>query len=104
MSSVIDTKQQNQRAFPRITVSCPVLYLLPPATRWQVAKLMDFSATGISMVCDDRLEVGTQIEIQIKPGSQKTVPAVTATASVVRCETNNDQRFVVSCKLTKVHR
>ena len=104
MASVIDTNQQNQRAFPRITVSCPVLYLLPAAKRWQVAKLTDFSATGISMICDDRLDVGTDIEIQIKPGSKKTVPAVSATGNVVRCETNNEQRYVVSCKLTKVHR
>ena len=104
MSSVIDSNQQNQRAFPRITVSCPVLYLPPSTTRWQVAKLIDFSAIGISMLCDDRLDVGTEIELQIKPGSQKTVPAVSATGRVVRCETNSEQRYVVSCKLTKVHR
>ncbi len=104
MSSVIDSQQQDQRAFPRVTVSCPVLYLAPIAKRWQVAKLADFSAIGISMICDDRLDVGTEIEIQIKPGSQKTVPAVSATGNVVRCETNNEQRYVVSCKLIKVHR
>lgn len=104
MSSVIDSEQPNQRAFPRISVSCPVLYLLPPAKRWQVATLMDFSAIGISMVCDDLLDVGTDIEIQIKPGSQKTVPAVSAAARVVRCETSNEQRYIVSCKLIKVHR
>lgn len=104
MSSIIDSNQPNLRAFPRIIVSCPVLYLPPSAKRWQVATLMDFSAIGICMVCDDRLDVGTEIEIQIKPGSQKTVPAVSATACVVRNETNNDQRFSVSCKLIKVHR
>lgn len=104
MSSVIDQSKQNQRAFPRITVSCPVLYLLPLAKRWQVAQLTDFSAIGISMLCDDLIDIDSEISLQIKPGSQKTVPALSATGIVVRCETNNDQRYVVSCKLTKVHR
>jgi len=104
MSSVIDNKQQNLRAFPRISVSCPVLYLLPSTQRWQVAKLVDFSATGINMVCDVNLSTGTEISLQIKPGSQKTVPALSATGVVVRCETNDEQQYVVSCKLIKVHR
>lgn len=104
MSGVIDNKQQNQRAFPRIIVSCPVLYLLPLAKRWQVGKLVDFSATGISMVCGDLLDLGTEISVQIKPGSQKTVPALSAKGVVMRCETNAEQQYVVSCKLIKVHR
>ena len=104
MSSVIDNSKQNQRVFPRITVSCPVLYLMPPAKRWHVAKLVDFSATGLCMVCDDNLRVGDAISLQIKPGSQKTVPALSATGLVVRSEINTEQQFVISCKLTKVLR
>jgi len=102
MSSAIDNNKQNQRAFPRIAVTCPVLYLRPPAKRWQVARLVDFSATGISMVCDSKLDVGVEISLQIKPGSQKTVPALSATGVVMRNETNDEQQYVVSCKLIKV--
>ncbi|HHI92394.1 MAG TPA: PilZ domain-containing protein [Gammaproteobacteria bacterium] len=104
MSSAIDNNKHDQRAFPRITVTCPVLYLLPSAKRWQVARLVDFSATGISMVCDDKLNVGAEISLQIKPGSQKIVPALSATGIVMRSETNNEQQYVISCKLTKVQR
>ncbi|VAW96755.1 hypothetical protein MNBD_GAMMA19-1293 [hydrothermal vent metagenome] len=104
MSSVIDNNKQNQRAFPRIAVTCPVLYLLPFAKRWQVAKLVDFSATGISMVCDEQLNVGTEVSLQIKPGSQKIVPALSATGIVMRSEINDEHQYLISCKLTKVQR
>jgi hypothetical protein len=104
MASVLDNNQENQRAFPRIAVSCPVLYLPPNSKRWIVGKLMDFSATGICMVCDTRLDIGTEISLQIKPGSKKTVPAISAMGTVIRCEVNKEQRYVVSCKLTKVNR
>ena len=104
MSSVIDNNKHNQRAFPRIAVTCPVLYRSLAARRWQVARLVDFSATGISMICDDKLSVGTEVAVQIKPGSQKVVPALSATGIVMRSEINDEQQYVISCKLTKVQR
>jgi len=104
MASVIDNDKQNQRVFPRIAVTCPVLYLLPSAKRWQVAKLVDFSATGISMVCDDKLNVGTEVSLQIKPGSQKIVPALSAIGVVMRNEINDEHQYVIACKLTKIQR
>lgn len=104
MSSVIDNFKQEQRSFPRIVVTCPVLYLPPLAMRWQVARLKDFSATGISMVCDAKLAIGTEISLQIKPGSQKIVPPLSATGVVVRSDDFGEQQYVVSCKLIKVQR
>jgi hypothetical protein len=104
MASVVDENNYNQRGFPRITVTCPVLYRLTSSQRWQVAKMVDFSATGIRMVCDENLAIDATVGIQIKPGSQKTVPALAATGIVVRCEVNAEQRFEVSCKITKVLR
>jgi hypothetical protein len=93
-----------KRAFPRMKVQCPVLYLVKSQKRWQVAKLEDFAATGIRMVCDENLPINTEVSIQIKPGSLKTVPEFSAEACVVRCEENPDQRFAVSCKVIRVVR
>ena len=93
-----------RRAFPRIPASCPVLYLVKPKTRWIVAKLEEFSATGMSMVCDENLPMGSGICIQIKPGSLKTVPQISAEGIVIRCDTNSENRFKISCKITKVLR
>lgn len=104
ISNMVDRKNDNQRVFPRISVTCPVLYRLSAAKRWQVARLVDFSATGVRMVCDDNLTINSEIAIQIKPGSQKTVPALSATGVVVRSNINAEQRFEVSCKVIKVHR
>jgi len=104
MSIIIDNEVENKRAFPRISVTCPVLYRLAAGKRWQVARLLDFSATGICMVCDDNLPIGTKVDIQIKPGSQKTVPALSVTGSVVRSVTTDEQHFEISCKVLKVHR
>jgi len=104
MSSVINDQQQNQRVFPRVVISCPVLYLMPSAKRWQVGTLVDFSATGIKMVCDHMLAPGAEVSVQIKPGSQKTVPALSATGVVMRCEINDALQYVISCKLIKVQR
>lgn len=104
MSSIIDSKVENNRGFPRITVTCPVLYRLSSSKRWQVARLVDFSATGICMVCEDNLPMDTEVSIQIKPGSQKTVPELSASGVVVRSVTTDEQRFEISCKITKVNR
>lgn len=104
MSSMMDSKADNQRVFPRISVTCPVLYRLSAAKRWQVARLVDFSATGVRMVCDDNLTINSELAIQIKPGSKKTVPELSVTGVVVRSELNAEQRFEVSCKVIKVHR
>ncbi|HEC20417.1 MAG TPA: PilZ domain-containing protein [Gammaproteobacteria bacterium] len=104
MASVIDNNPQNQRAFPRIAVTCPVLYRLASSKAWKVGRLVDFSATGICMVCDGRIPEGVHISVQIKPGSQKTVPELAASGLVLRVVLNEEQKYVVSCKLTKVHR
>ena len=104
MSSIRDSGIENKRAFPRISVTCPVLYRLAEGRRWQVARLIDFSATGICMICDDNLPIDTKVDIQIKPGSQKTVPKLSVSGFVVRSVTTDDQHFEVSCKVLKVHR
>ncbi|WP_455198573.1 PilZ domain-containing protein [Kaarinaea lacus] len=106
MSSVLEDNNNiaERRAFPRINANCPVLYQPMPNSRWIVARLLEYSATGISMVCDENLPEGKEIAIQIKPGSLKTIPQLSANAKVVRCAETSDSRFKVSCKILKVLR
>jgi len=99
-----DNSIVERRAFPRIQASCPVLYQLRENSRWLVAKLEEYSATGIRMICDDNLSEGTEIAIEIKPGSQKTIPGITAQARVVRVAESDENQFRVSCKILKVMR
>jgi hypothetical protein len=93
-----------RRMFPRVIANCPVLYRLDFSERWHVAKMVDYSATGIRISCDENLPVGTKIAIQIKPGSIKTIPPVSAEGQVARSEVDSDQHFVVSVKILKVER
>ncbi len=93
-----------RRMFPRVPASCPVLYRLDFSERWHVAKMVDYSATGIRVTCDENLPEGTKVAIQIKPGSIKTIPQFSAEGEVARSEVNSDQHFIISIKILKVLR
>ena len=106
MSAAIEDNQKSpeRRTFPRIEANCPVLYRLKSRGRWIVARLENYSATGLRMICDENLPDGAEIAIQIKPGSIKTIPHLSAEGEVVRCCENEENRFQVSCKIVKVMR
>jgi hypothetical protein len=93
-----------RRTFPRILASCPVLYRLASTDRWQVAKMVDYSATGMRLGCDENLPVDTEIAIQVKPGSIKTIPKLSVEGLVVHSDLNKDEHFTVSVKVLKVLR
>ena len=109
MSASIKENEESEgfterRTFPRISVNCPALYRLEANKRWVVAKMLEYSATGITMECDERLPEGTELDIQIKPGSNKTIPKLSVTGQVLRSSTSGDQRFNTSVKILKVLR
>ena len=93
-----------RRTFPRISINCPALYRLDPNKRWLVAIMVEYSATGITMICDENVPEGTALDVQIKPGSIKTIPQLSVAGQVMRSETNNDHRFNISVKILKVLR
>ena len=102
MTSFSDQPFRERRLFPRIATRCRVLYRTPESRGWNTARLVDFSAIGMRIECDELLMPGTPVAIQIKPGDDKAIPAVSAKGSVVRCEPNSKLRYEISCKLTKV--
>ncbi len=67
-----------------------------------MARLVDFSAIGMRIECDELLLLETPLSILVKPGNDKAIPAISAQGRVVRCEPNADLRYEISCKLTKV--
>jgi len=107
MSASIKEEQESEgfterRTFPRIEASCPVLYRLEDNGRWQVAKMVDYSATGIKIVCDENIPVNTEIALQIKRGSNKTIPQFSAEGLVAHSDLNREEHFTVSVKILKV--
>lgn len=106
MSSAIDGEEdfKERRAFPRMPANCPVLYRVKENQRWLVATLEEYSATGFRMICDISLKEGSEVAIQIKPGSRKTIPQLSAMGKVLRCEEKDQNHFLISCKIVKVLR
>ncbi len=97
-----ETEILEKRLFPRVQSRCPLLYRVDGMTRRMVGISTDFSATGVQMVCKQALTVQASIEIEFKPGSNKSVPAMTAQGQVVRCEPIDGGEFLVACRFIRV--
>ncbi len=97
-----ETDFLEKRMFPRVQTRCPLLYRVDGMARRMVGICTDFSATGVKMVCKQALAVKASIDIEFKPGSNKSVPAMTAQGQVVRCEPIGDEEFLVACRFTRV--
>ncbi|VAW93241.1 hypothetical protein MNBD_GAMMA20-257 [hydrothermal vent metagenome] len=102
MTNFSDKPFREKRLFPRIVTQCQVLYRTPESKGWNVARLVDFSAIGMRIECDELLLLETPLSLQVKPCEDKVIPAISAEGRVVRCEPNADLRYEIACKLTKV--
>ena len=95
-------KNNDKRVFPRMDLACPVLYRLGNEKPWKVGKMRNLSATGIQIVAAENPAPATPIYIQIKPGSKKSIPAISASGKVVRSEPLEDGIYAFSCSLTDI--
>ena len=102
MSDVRDKKdQQERRASPRTKAQCPVHYFSQHSGNWVEAVLKDYSAGGVCFYCDDTLLQDTKISIQIRRDKSISLPAIAASAVVVRCDVDEKHRFKIACKFTQ---
>lgn len=97
-----ETEIAEKRLFPRITTRCPVLYRIDGRGQRMVGISTDFSATGVQMVCKQPVALQADIEVEFKPGSKKTVPAMLARGTVVRCEPGPKGEYLVACRFSRV--
>lgn len=95
--------KKEQRTFPRIPADCPILFRRQSNHKWKLGKMMDFSATGLSLICPDSCDEEVTIEFQVKPGPNKMIPAVTGYAKILRCIPMDNNKFHISCKISKVN-
>lgn len=98
----MDRNPVEKRVFPRIETECPVLYSVGTTENWQVAILIDMSATGIKMRCNEQLLLNIKLSIKIKPGQNKTIPAINGRGKVVRCVELGLNQYEISCNLTEI--
>lgn len=106
MSAVADIKGVpfEKREYPRVKATCPIRYQTDSKDEWQNAMLLDYSATGIRMLCDDLLLKGTQIKIELLPGSLQHIPQISAEAVVVRFSMDDECSFQLGCEFRTVVR
>jgi hypothetical protein len=94
--------KKDKRVFPRMQLTCPVLYRQAGEKTWNVGKMQNLSATGIQFISMDDLQPSSPIHIQVKAGSKKSIPEITASGKVVRSEPLDGDGYVISCSLTQV--
>lgn len=94
-------KPPEQRGFPRIAVQCPVRYRENPAQRWQIGRLVNYSATGLLMTTRQAMVVGDNLTIQIERGSQRDIPPLAGEGTVVRCSEAGPDQYEVAIKILR---
>lgn len=90
-----------KREYPRIKADCPARYQLESEDTWHDAMLIDYSATGVLMKCEELIFKGSKIRIEILPGCAKKVPPFKAELVVVRFALDEDHNFHIGCKFHK---
>jgi len=95
-----------RRAFPRFKAQCLLHYFTQDGGAWNEAVLEDYSASGVCFLSDETLLQNTKITLQIMKNTGHNtgtpVPPMAASAVVVRCELDEQHRYKVACKLTRV--
>lgn len=104
MAKILDTTWQEKREYPRIKANCPVRFQLDSEDTWQNAMLVDYSAMGIQMICDDLILKGTKLKIEVlPPGNKRNIPAIKADGVVIRHEIDGEHRFHIGCQFLKIN-
>jgi len=101
-----EKNESERRAFPRFKAQCPLHYFTQDGGSWNEAVLEDYSAGGVCFYSDETLLKNTKITLQIMKNAGTNVgnpvPPMAASAIVVRCELDDEHRFKVACRLTRV--
>lgn len=90
-----------KRVFPRIAVQCPVRYRENPSQRWQIGRLINYSATGLLMITRQAMAVGDKLMVQIERGSQRDIPPLAGEGTVVRCSEDGTDQYQVAIKILR---
>lgn len=96
-SKSTDATWSEKREYPRIKAGCPIRYQLMTDDTWQEATLIDYSATGARIKCEELILKGTKIRVEVLPGCVKNVPPFTAEAVAIRFSLDEDHNFEIGC-------
>lgn len=102
--NIVTAPPAEKREYPRIKARCPVQYQLDSGDDWRDATLLDYSATGVRIICTDLILTGTKLKIRLMPDSLQKVPKISADGIVVRFDLDEEHSFKIACEFLKVVR
>jgi len=101
MDTKLESSWIEKREYPRIKADCPVRYKIELEDTGHLATLIDYSATGVLIKCEEIIFKGTKIRIEVEPGSAKNVPAFSAEGVAVRFSLDEEHNYQVGIEFNK---
>lgn len=92
----------NNRVFPRVDATCPVMHRANESQRWSVGLLINFSATGMLFQSARILQADTDIAVRLERGRNRIIPALSGSGKVIRCTKIANGKYEVACKLSHI--
>ena len=90
-----------KRDFFRMEVGCEMQFRLQGETTLHPGTVRDLSASGLSFVCRQPLQEGSEIEVVISP-EKAIVPPLNARAEVVRALAQGADEYDVGVKILEI--
>ena len=92
----------NNRVFPRVTATCPVMYRSNEVVRWNVGLLINFSATGVLFQSTRAIPVDSDIIVRLENGRSPVIPALSGSGKVTRCTEIEKNKYEIACRLNRI--
>lgn len=94
---------EEKRDHNRMAVECTARYRVEGGQEEREGRGRDLSASGVLLIADQELAVGTRLTVELSP-DQPLVPPLRARAEVVRSEPEAGERFAMGLYFTEVER
>ena len=93
----------NNRVFPRVDATCPVMHRSSEAERWSVGLLINYSATGMLFNSARKMQSGETIMVRLERGRNLVIPALSGSGTITRCTKVAENKYHVACKLNHIN-
>ena len=92
-----------KRDFIRMPMDCPAQIRVTGATETSSAIVKNLSGNGMLMLCEQAIDPGTRISVEIMPGKNIT-PPLSAQINVLRSYPSDDGNFNLACSIERILR
>ena len=91
-----------KRDYPRMCIDCAARYRVDGHDKVVTAIAKELSGGGLLLRVENKLPVGTRLNVEIRPGKSIT-PPLNAVAEVLRCD-EGEKEYLVACSIVSVLR